>query len=122
MAHFVCGLLLISFFVEGVFLQPDPKVTLLPPHRSGSGGNGGDGGVSESGGGVSGVRGVERVMSERVMSALAGNLVSPSRGLLIFSPVLVFVGYLHVCERRHVPLPQLAGLAWGVLALHTLVI
>jgi hypothetical protein len=52
-------------------------------------------------------------------TAFAGNLVSPSRGLFIFVPVLAFIFYLLIIHRKRLPFPNLvlAGLAIAVLHL-----
>ena len=54
--------------------------------------------------------------------ALAGNLISPSRGLLIFVPVLWFVGYLLVRYWRWQEWRRLVWLAVGITGFHLLVI
>ncbi len=54
--------------------------------------------------------------------AFAGNLVSPSRGLLVYVPVLFFVAYLLVRYRHHLVLPRLVVLSLGVTALHLIAI
>lgn len=55
-------------------------------------------------------------------AALAGNLVSPSRGLLVYVPVLVFVGYLLVRYRALVEAPRLVFLSLLVITLFLIVI
>lgn len=52
--------------------------------------------------------------------ALLGNLVSPSRGLLVFVPVLLVVLLVLLWYRRTLPCRRLVGLSLGVLAAHTL--
>jgi hypothetical protein len=52
--------------------------------------------------------------------ALAGNLFSPSRGLLVYVPVLLFVGYLVVRYWWQFPCRRLAGLALVISGLHIL--
>lgn len=54
--------------------------------------------------------------------ALAGNLISPSRGLLIFVPVIVFVFYLPVRYRRELEHRRLAVLSLAVIFAHLLLI
>lgn len=54
--------------------------------------------------------------------ALAGNLVSPSRGLLIFVPVIIFVIYLLVLYRRELPSRRLAILSLAIIGAHLIVI
>jgi hypothetical protein len=54
--------------------------------------------------------------------ALVANLVSPSRGLLVFVPTLFFVGWLLLRYRRTLPHRRLAGLALAVVALHVIVV
>ena len=55
-------------------------------------------------------------------TALAGNLVSPARGTLVYVPALLFVTYLLVRYRKHVPLPRLALLSLSVIAGHLVII
>jgi hypothetical protein len=54
--------------------------------------------------------------------SLAGNLFSPGRGLLIYSPVLLFVLYLHVRFRESIPFRPLAALAALVITAHLIVV
>ena len=54
--------------------------------------------------------------------ALAGNLISPSRGLLIFVPVVVFVFYLVVRYRRELEHRRMAVLSLAVIFAHLLLI
>ena len=54
--------------------------------------------------------------------ALAGNLISPARGLLIFVPVVVFVFYLLVRYRRELEHRRLAVLSLAVIFAHLLLI
>ena len=50
--------------------------------------------------------------------ALAANLVSPGRGLLVYVPVLLFVGYLLVLYRKQLAWPRLVVLALSVTVAH----
>lgn len=54
--------------------------------------------------------------------ALAGNLVSPSRGLLIFVPIVIFIGYLLVRYWSELEQRRLAILSLGVVFAHLLLI
>lgn len=54
--------------------------------------------------------------------ALPGNLISPARGLLIYVPVLLFVGFLLVRYRRSVATPRLMWLALLIVAGNMIVI
>ncbi len=54
--------------------------------------------------------------------ALAGNLVSPSRGLLVFVPVLSFVMYLLIRYRATLPLRRLVVLSLIIVVLHLIVV
>ncbi|HJR06265.1 MAG TPA: hypothetical protein VJ842_03290 [Pyrinomonadaceae bacterium] len=54
--------------------------------------------------------------------AFAGNLISPSRGLLTHVPALFFVAYLLLRYARELPHARLACVALGVIVLHLLVI
>jgi hypothetical protein len=63
-----------------------------------------------------------RLTFEVFWTALAGNLISPSRGVLLYIPVLFFIAYLLLRYRRHVPLPRLALLALLVITAHLVVV
>jgi len=54
--------------------------------------------------------------------ALAGNLISPSRGLLIFVPALFFVGYLLLRYWRELPFKRLAVLTLVIAVGHLLTV
>jgi hypothetical protein len=54
--------------------------------------------------------------------ALAGNLISPSRGLLIFVPALFFVGYLLSRYWRELPFKRLAVLTLVIAVGHLLTV
>lgn len=54
--------------------------------------------------------------------AIAGNLISPSRGLLIFVPVLIFVIYLLIRYWRAVAFPRLAVLSFASIIGHLIVV
>ncbi|HVS80998.1 MAG TPA: hypothetical protein VHE60_04630 [Pyrinomonadaceae bacterium] len=54
--------------------------------------------------------------------ALAGNLISPSRGLLIFVPVIIFVIYLLTRYVRELPAPRLAILCLFIVVAHLIVV
>src|SRR5262249_15638200 len=58
-----------------------------------------------------------RLTFEFFGEALAGNLISPSRGLLIYVPVVLFVLYLLARYYKHVQLPKLALLSLGIAVL-----
>jgi hypothetical protein len=53
----------------------------------------------------------DRLNFEQFWTALAGNLISPSRGLFVYSPVVLFIGYLLVSYRREIVFPRLVWLA-----------
>jgi hypothetical protein len=55
-------------------------------------------------------------------TALAGNLFSPGRGLLVFVPVLFFIIYLLARYRRHIVYPRLVVLSFAVIAGHILIV
>jgi hypothetical protein len=55
-------------------------------------------------------------------TALAGNLISPSRGLFVFVPVLFFVAYLLTRYWSGVQLTRLAVLAIGIVVVHLFVV
>ena len=55
-------------------------------------------------------------------TGLVTHLVSPSRGLLVFVPILIFVTYLQVRYWRKLPYPRLVALALATAAGHLVVI
>jgi hypothetical protein len=63
-----------------------------------------------------------RLSFETFWMALAGNLISPARGLLIFVPVLSFVFYLLIRYRRHLAFKRLVALSLPVIAAHVIVV
>jgi hypothetical protein len=50
--------------------------------------------------------------------ALAGNLISPARGMLVYVPILFFVFYLLVKYRKTIVRPRLVVLALSIITLH----
>jgi hypothetical protein len=54
-------------------------------------------------------------------TALAGNLISPGRGLLIYVPILLFVAYLLARYRKQLIFPRMVWLTLVVSAAHLLV-
>lgn len=54
--------------------------------------------------------------------AFAGNLISPSRGLLIFVPVLAFIVYLLVRYAKELPHRRLVVLAVSIIIVHLIVV
>ena len=64
----------------------------------------------------------DRLSFETFWLALAGNLISPSRGLLIFVPVLFFVAYLLLRYRAGLAVPRLVTLGLCVVVVHLIVI
>jgi hypothetical protein len=55
-------------------------------------------------------------------TALSGNLFSPGRGLLVYVPVLFFIGYLLVHYRRQIVYPRLVVLVLSVIVAHVVII
>ena len=55
-------------------------------------------------------------------TALAGNLISPARGLLVYVPVLLFVGYLLARYRKFLSHVRLVWLAAAIIFVHLIVI
>lgn len=55
-------------------------------------------------------------------NAMAANLISPSRGLFVFVPVLFFIAYLLIRHFRYVKYPGLVALSLPVVAGHLIVI
>lgn len=56
-----------------------------------------------------------------VWAGLAGNLLSPSRGVLIHVPLILFVGYLLIRYRRQIISPKLVLIALFVIVSHLFV-
>lgn len=50
--------------------------------------------------------------------ALAGNLISPARGMFIYVPIAVFIFYLLVKYRKTIVRPRLVVLALSIITLH----
>jgi hypothetical protein len=65
---------------------------------------------------------LNRLSFGKFWPALAGNLISPSRGLLIFVPVLGFVFYLLIRRRRQLPFRRLSVMALAIIVVHLIVI
>ncbi|HEX7185446.1 MAG TPA: hypothetical protein VF756_26725 [Thermoanaerobaculia bacterium] len=63
-----------------------------------------------------------RLGSEHFFEAIAGNLISPARGMLLFSPLVLFIAYLAIRYRKELPYRSLAVLAAAVSLVHLLVI
>lgn len=62
-----------------------------------------------------------RLTFDHFGEALAGNLISPARGLLIYVPVLFFAAYLLVRYRQALAFPRLTLLALVVIVAHWIV-
>lgn len=54
--------------------------------------------------------------------ALAGNLISPSRGLLVFVPILLFIAYLLIRYRSELASLRLFALSITVIVVHLIVV
>ena len=63
-----------------------------------------------------------RLKTETFWEALAGNLISPSRGLLVYVPTLLFVGFLIARYFGHIRYRRLVWLALSIIAVHLVVI
>jgi len=63
-----------------------------------------------------------RLQFDNFWIALAGNLVSPARGVLVYVPVLFFVAYLLVRYRRQVTYPRLVWLSLSIISTHFIII
>jgi hypothetical protein len=64
----------------------------------------------------------KRLTFENFGEGLAGNLISPSRGLFVYVPVTLFVLYLVVRHRRRLASVELAYLSIGIVATHWIAI
>lgn len=65
---------------------------------------------------------VSRLKFDAFPTAFAGNLLSPSRGLFVYVPALLFVAYLLLRFARQLPLRPLAVMALSVIVAHLFVI
>ena len=63
-----------------------------------------------------------RLLFNIFATALAGNLISPARGLLVYVPVILFVGYLLARYRKFVAHTRLVWLAVAIICSHLIVI
>jgi hypothetical protein len=57
-----------------------------------------------------------------VPTALAGTLISPSRGLFVYVPTVGFVLYLLTRHRRRIPCTRLVAVSLGIIAIQLVVI
>ena len=64
----------------------------------------------------------DRLHFGQYWEALAGNLISPSRGLLVFVPVLFFVGYLLARYWKQLVLKRLAVVSLVIMTGHLLIV
>src|SRR5258706_1663094 len=62
-----------------------------------------------------------RLTFEHFGEALAGNLISPARGLFIYVPVTLFIFYLLARYRRKIVWPRLVVLSLSIFAIHWIV-
>jgi len=63
-----------------------------------------------------------RLQFDVFWTALAGNLISPGRGLLVYVPVLLFIGYLLARYRRQLVYRRLVVLSLAVIVAHIAII
>src|SRR5688572_20629840 len=63
-----------------------------------------------------------RLQFDFFWTALAANLISPARGLLIYVPVVLFIGYLLAHYRRQIIYQRLVALSLAVIVAHILVV
>lgn len=63
-----------------------------------------------------------RLSFQSFWTAFAGNLLSPSRGLLVYVPVLIFVAYLLVRHWSYLKSHRLAWMALAVILVHLIII
>ncbi|MGD0947413.1 MAG: hypothetical protein ABSA52_08275 [Candidatus Binatia bacterium] len=59
---------------------------------------------------------------QHLRTGLAANLISPSRGLLVFAPVVLFAVYLVIRYRREIAAPRLVLVAGGAITVHLLTV
>jgi hypothetical protein len=65
---------------------------------------------------------VRRLSFNVFFEALAGHLVSPSRGLLLYVPVLLFVGWLLIRYRNAIESRTLLWMALAIILVHLIII
>ncbi|HEU4510314.1 MAG TPA: hypothetical protein VFR78_18915 [Pyrinomonadaceae bacterium] len=63
-----------------------------------------------------------QLRTHSIWVAMLGNLVSPSRGVFVFVPSLMFVGYLLVRYWKYVQSRRLVGVSLTVLVLHLILV
>lgn len=63
----------------------------------------------------------QQLSTAHLLEGLAGTLVSPSRGLIVYTPALIWVGVTLVRRWRHLPHRALAVAGLSTIALHLLV-
>src|SRR6266550_2886110 len=63
-----------------------------------------------------------RLQFDNFWIALAGNLFSPARGLLVYVPVLFFVAYMLVRYRHQLIYPRLFWLSLAIISTHLIII
>src|SRR6185503_68750 len=56
-----------------------------------------------------------------VLPGLSGNLFSPSRGVIVCVPIILFVGYLLIRYRHHIKSPRLVWIGVSVIVSHLFV-
>ena len=64
----------------------------------------------------------DRLLFNVFWTALAGNLISPARGLLVYVPALIFVGYLLVRFRKFLSHKTLVWLSLTIIVLHLIAV
>jgi hypothetical protein len=63
-----------------------------------------------------------RLDFHRFWTSLAANLISPSRGLLVFVPVIIFVGYLLIRYAKALVSTRLMVLSLTIITAHLIII
>lgn len=64
----------------------------------------------------------DRLLFNVFWTALAGNLISPARGLFVYVPVLLFVAYLLVRYRKFLSHTRLVWLSLSIVVVHLIVV
>jgi hypothetical protein len=62
-----------------------------------------------------------RLTFEHFSEALAGNLISPARGLFVYVPVLLFIFFLLIRYRKQIVFLRLVGLSFAIIVIHWIV-
>lgn len=63
-----------------------------------------------------------RLTFDDFWEAMAGNLISPSRGLIIFVPILIFIAYLLIRYAKELSYRRLVAISLSIIVVHLIAI